>query len=278
MADDGELIGHYGGAGLLAAIEAGLAALGVEPDRVSVDDLAPVDEFHVGGRPATRHLLDQLRCREGAHVLDIGCGIGGTARLLASGPAARVTGIDLTPSFVETGRALNRMVGLDNRIDLRVASALDLPFDDATAEDGFDGAVLLHVGMNIADKVRLLAEVARVLRPGTNLGIYDIMQMGDGQPSWPVPWSSSADTSHLARPEDYVAAAEAAGFRVVARTDRSAEARAFFERLRSSRGTGGPPPLGLHLIMGPQAAAKVGNMVAAIEAGILAPTELILSR
>jgi SAM-dependent methyltransferase len=278
MDEDGELIGHYGGAGLLAAIERGLAELGVEPDRASVDDLAPVDEFHVGGRPATRHLLDQLRCREGAHVLDIGCGIGGTARLLASGPAARVTGIDLTPSFVETGRSLNRLVGLDDRIDLRVGSALELPFDDATADDGFDGAVLLHVGMNIADKVRLLAEVARVLRPGANLGIYDIMRVGEGQPTYPVPWSSSPDTSHLASPEDYTAAAVAAGFRVVTRTDRSPEARAFFERLRSSRGAGGPPPLGLHLIMGPQAAAKVGNMVAAIEAGILAPTELVLSR
>lgn len=278
MAEDRELIGHYGGQGLLAAIERGLAEAGIDLDRVTVDDLAPVDEFHVGGRPATRHLLDQLRCRDGAHVLDIGCGIGGTARLLAAGPAARVTGIDLTPSFVETGRALNRLVGLDDRIDLRVASALELPFADATAETGFDGAVLLHVGMNIADKGRLLAEVARVLRPGANLGIYDIMRVGPGQPDYPVPWASSPDTSHLARPEEYRTAAEAAGFRVVVETDRSAEARSFFERLRSSTRGDGPPPLGLHLIMGPEARTKVANMVAAIEAGILAPTELVLTR
>jgi ubiquinone/menaquinone biosynthesis C-methylase UbiE len=273
MHDDRELIEHYGGGGLLAAIEAGLARMGRGDGEITVDDLGPVDEFHVGGRMATRHLLDQLDCPPAAHVLDVGCGIGGTSRLLATGPAGRVSGVDLNPHFVETGRALNRLVGLDDRIELWVGSVIDLPFGDGV----FDGAVMLHVGMNIEDKGRLLAEVARTLRPGASFGIYDIMAPAEGGAdiAYPVPWSSTAAASHLAPVGAYRLAAEAAGFRVVAEIDRRAEA---LERLRAGAGPDGPPPLGLHLVMGPLAGTKLANMVAGIEAGLLIPTELILTR
>ena len=196
--------------------------------------------------------------------------------MLVSGPAGRVTGVDLTPAFVETGIALNERVGLADRIDLHVGSALDLPFDAAS----FDGAVMLHVGMNIEDKARLMVEVARVLRPGACFGVYDLMQVGAGGPDFPVPWSSDPTTSHLASPDEYRRAATAAGFEVVAETDRSADAGAFFARLRAGAGAGAGArsPLGLHLLMGPETPTKVANMVAAIEGGLLAPTELVLTR
>ncbi len=265
------LVDHYGGGDLLSAIDGALAEMGRDPAAITVDDLGPVDEFHVGGRSATEHLVEQLDVEPGAHLLDIGCGLGGTARLLASGPAGRVTGIDLTPGFVAAGQALNRRVGLDGRIDLRVGSALDLPYDDA----GFDGAVMLHVGMNIGDKERLLAEVARVLRPGSRFALYDLMRVGNGPIRYPVPWSSEAATSEVAAPAAYRDAAAGVGFDLVAETDRTAEASAFFSRLRS----GGPPsPLGLHLVMGPETPTKVANMVEAVQSGTLAPTEMVFIR
>ena len=267
-----ELIDHYGGDGLLAAIDAALVTMGRDPGSVTVDDLGPVDEFHVGGRPATRHLIEQLDLAPGVRVLDIGCGLGGTARLLASETGASVTGIDLTEAYVETGRDLNRRVGLDHRIDLRVGSALDLP-------DGLsvDAAVMLHVGMNIADKDRLFRQVAGALGPGGRFALYDLMRVGDVDVDFPVPWSSSPATSHLAPLADYRRAAEAAGFEVEATEDRTEAAQAFFERLRA--GGGGPPaPLGLHLVMGPETPTKVANMVAAVVGGVIAPIELVLRR
>ncbi len=265
-----DLIGHYGRGGLLAAIDAALLESGLDPAAVTVEDLGPVDEFHVGGRVATTRLLDQLALGREPHLLDVGCGLGGTARLLASGPAARVTGIDLTPEYVAVGRSLTERVGLADQVDLRVGSALDLPFDDGS----FDGAVMLHVGMNIADKGRLMAEVARVLRPGSAFGVYDLMRVGDGDIEFPVPWSSVEATSCVDRPEAYRLAAEAAGLAVEAEHDRTAEATAFFDRLAG----GAPAPLGLHLVMGPETPTKVGNMVAAVRSGALAPTELLLRR
>ncbi|MEM9562504.1 MAG: class I SAM-dependent methyltransferase [Actinomycetota bacterium] len=265
-----DLIGHYGRGGLLATIDAALVEAGLDPRTVTVDDLGPVDEFHVGGRIATARLVEQLPLGRDPHLLDVGCGLGGTARLLASGPAAAVTGVDLTPEYVAVGRTLTERAGLAERVDLRVGSATALPFDDGT----FDGAVMLHVGMNIADKDRLMGEVARVLRPGTVFGVYDLMRVGDGEIRFPVPWSSVEATSCVDRPEVYRQAAEGAGLIVEAQHDRTAEATAFFDRLAS----GAPGALGLHLVMGPDTSSKVANMVAAVRAGALAPTELLLRR
>ncbi|MEL6986186.1 MAG: methyltransferase domain-containing protein, partial [Actinomycetota bacterium] len=206
----GEVDDHYERRGLLASIDAALAEMGRDLDTITVQDLGPVDEFHVGGRPASVHLLTHLNLDPAsARVLDIGCGLGGMARLLASGPAASVVGLDLTAGFVEAGRALNERVGLADRIDLRVGSALDLPF-----EAEFDAAVMLHVGMNIEDKPRLFHQVARALRPGGRFALYDLMRVGGGEIEFPVPWSSGPATSHVASLEQYRAGAEAASFEV----------------------------------------------------------------
>ena len=190
---------HYSHGGLIEAIRAGLASLGKTPETVTVDDLAPVDEFHIGGRRASEDFLDQLGFSAQTHVLDVGCGLGGPARFVASRYGSRVTGIDLTPEYVETGNALCNWVGLDQRISLHHGSALAMPF----AENSFDGAYMLHVGMNIEDKEKLAVEVARVLRPGSIFGIYDVMRTGPGDLTFPVPWATTADQSAVAEPERY---------------------------------------------------------------------------
>jgi cyclopropane fatty-acyl-phospholipid synthase-like methyltransferase len=92
----------------VAAIRTGLKSLGKTPDSTTVDDLAAVDEFHIGGRQASEDLLGQLDRSPHHHVLDVGCGLGGAARLVASRYRSRVTGIDLTDEHVETGNALCR--------------------------------------------------------------------------------------------------------------------------------------------------------------------------
>ena len=178
MSSETDLVEHYGGDDLVSAIEAGLAATGKAPNEATIDDLGPVDEFHVGGRPATLALCEQLGLAGGAElsVLDIGCGIGGTARCLASNFDCRVTGIDLTPAYVEAARTLSGWTGLTGRVTFEAGSALAMPFPD----DSFDVAVMLHVGMNIEDKAALFAEAARVLRPGGRFGVYDIVRQGPG--------------------------------------------------------------------------------------------------
>ena len=84
------------------------------------------------------------------HLLDIGCGIGGPSRFFAEERGCRVTGIDLTDDYVRTATALAARVGLGGQVSYRQASALALPFEAAR----FDGAYMIHVGMNIEDKPR----------------------------------------------------------------------------------------------------------------------------
>lgn len=168
---------NYSHGRLLDAIQEGINRLGKSVESVTVDDLGPVDEFHIGGRVATEHFLGRLGFTSQSHILDVGCGLGGTARFLADRYAARVTGIDLTREYVDTGNVLCSWVQLNDRVTLHCGSALNMPFDSGT----FDGACMLHVGMNIGEKVALFTEVARVLRPGGYFGIYDIMRHQDGK-------------------------------------------------------------------------------------------------
>jgi SAM-dependent methyltransferase len=263
---------HYTHGGLEAAIRDGLAALGKDPESLAPTDLAPVDEFHIGGREATEHLAQSLGLKAGMRLLDIGSGIGGAARYFAGEHSVTVTGIDLTDEYVEVASTLAAWVGLSRQVTFRQASALALPFEAAS----FEAVTMLHVGMNIADKAALFAETARVLVSGGQIGVYDIMRVGDGPLAFPVPWAADEMASFLATPDAYQDALAAAGLEVVAQENRLDYAISFFARMRARLGgKDGPPPLGLHILMGADAPTKVGNMMRNVEAGLMAPVEII---
>ncbi len=261
---------HYARGGLEAVILAGLAAAGKDQAHLTVDDLAAVDEFHIGGRPATEALVAQLELVAGMKLLDIGSGLGGASRFLAARHGCEVTGIDLTADYVAVARMLAQRVGLAGRVRYIEGSALSLPFPDAS----FDGAVMLHVGMNIADKAALFRGVRRVLRPGGFFAIYDVMAEGDGALAFPVPWATEAAASFVEPLAAYRAGLAEAGFSVTGTRSRRDVAIEFFARMRAAA-SGGPPPLGLHLVMGEAAGAKVANMIANVERGLIVPVEII---
>jgi cyclopropane fatty-acyl-phospholipid synthase-like methyltransferase len=266
---------HYTHGQLLDRILQGVEAIGKTPATVTVDELAPVDEFHIGGRQASEDFISQLELSADDHTLDIGCGIGGTSRFVASRFGCRVTGIDLTPEFVSTGQTLCDWVGLSGQIELHHGDATEMPFTDET----FDAAFMLHVGMNIANKTGLFAEVYRLIKPGAMFGIYDVMQTSDEVLTYPVPWSSIPGTSALASEDEYVEALELAGFNITGTRNRRDFAAAFFaETRRQMEQAGGAPPLGVHLAMGESAPVKISNMVENIAAGRVAPIEIFATR
>ncbi len=267
---------HYGDAELLARIIAGLEASGVDPDHLLPDDLAPVDEFHIGGREATAHAVAKLGLDAAAHVLDVGCGIGGAARYIAAETGCRVTGVDLTPEFIDVAQRLTELTGLDDRIAYECASALDMPFEDGA----FDAAFTLHVAMNIPERAALYGEIARVMKPGAIFCIYDVMKAGAGDLAYPVPWAKTPATSHLTTADEMRGLLDTAGFDVSEVEDRSVFAGAFFHRALAAAAAseGGPPPLGVHLILGASAPEMFRNMLNNIEAGHIAPIQMIATR
>jgi len=157
---------HYTHGALEQAILQALRAAGKDPERLSPEDLIGVDEIHLGARSATEWLADDLALTAGERLLDVGCGIGGPARYFAAARGCQVSGLDLTEEFVQVAGALTRRCGLEGRAGFRQGSALAMPF----AAGSFEVATLIHVGMNIADKAGLFAEVRRVLRPGGRFG------------------------------------------------------------------------------------------------------------
>jgi SAM-dependent methyltransferase len=275
MISDDQVAQHYARPQLLAAIEAALAKTGKLPPDVTIEDLAPVDEFHTGGRLATKELLSQLQLSPGALVLDVGCGLGGAARFCAQEFDAQVTGIDLTHDYIETARALTGWVGLESKVTFRQASATDLPFKKRS----FDVAYLIHVAMNIADKTGLFAGVSKVLRPGGVLGLYEIMRLSSDNLSFPLPWAPHPSLSFVSTPDSYEASLTAAGFEITARRDQTVLALAGAEELLSRlTSPEGPPPLGLHLLMGDYATVKLANMIEGFTAGLIVPYEIIARR
>jgi ubiquinone/menaquinone biosynthesis C-methylase UbiE len=269
-----EVVQHWTHGSLEEAIRNGLVASGYSLDRLQPDDLAPVDEFHMGGREATVHLAENIDLKADVTVLDIGSGIGGPARFLAGRYGCRVVGIDVTPEYVKAAESLTGMVGLTGQVAFKIASATALPFD----AESFDAATLIHVAMNIDDKERLCAEVARVLKPDGVFGVYEVMRTSDGDLSYPVPWAETAVLSFLATPAEFRQALERAGLVVVAEENRRDFALDFFRRIRTRMIESGPPPLGIHIHMGPTASEKIANMIENLERGLIAPVEMICRR
>jgi ubiquinone/menaquinone biosynthesis C-methylase UbiE len=267
---EAKVAGHYTRGRLEDAILQAVAKAGKDPARLTAEDLAPVDEFHVGGIEATKDLAAQMDLRPEFCLLDIGCGIGGPARYFAAQHGCKVTGVDLTEEFVQVAKSLTRRIKLDHLAEFHHASALALPFGPRT----FDRAYMIHVGMNIADKAALYCEVRRVLKPGGLFAIFDIMRAAGGSLRFPVPWALTEDTSFVAEVHAYRDALEAAGFRVTHQRGRRAFAIEFIVRNMARMAQGGPPALGIHLLVGEAAKPMLNNVLAMMEQGILDPVEL----
>ena len=263
--------GHYTHGDLERALLEALRRAGKDPEHLSLDDLAPADEFHIGGRAATIEFAQQLDLKPGQRLLDVGSGLGGPARYVAHAHGCLVTGIDLTDEYVRTARALSARVGLADKVTFVQGSALDMPFPAGS----FDGAYMLHVGMNIEDKAALFGQVRRVLKPGGFFGIYDIMRTSAGDIAYPVPWARTADSSFVAESGTYRRLLSQTGFAVGGERSRRDFAIEFFRRIRARTAESGPPPVGLHIAMGDDFADKTANMIANLERGVLSPIEMI---
>ena len=270
MSVEGKVSSHYTHGNLLSAIDAALGAAGKSPSAAQPEDLAPIDEFHVRGRDATRELGAHLGLNNGHSVLDVGSGLGGPSRQLAVTYGCHVTGIDLTEEYCAVATALAARFGVADRVRYWQGNALAMPFSNGE----FDVAVTQHVAMNIVDKAALYREVARVLRPGGKFGIYDLLQGQGGAVHFPVPWARDPATSFLAAADEMRSFLEAAGFKITSWSDTSEAGKEWFKALGKKMAEN-PPPLGFHILLGPDFAQMAKNQVRNLVEDRIRPTEVI---
>lgn len=257
MNDQALIVEQYGVSDLVARVEGVLQSAGLGDGVIPWAALAPLDQFHVGGAAATTALAERLGITVGASVLDVGCGLGGPARHLASVYGCSVTGIDLNPSLIGLAVMLTRRTGLADRVTHLTGDATELPFEP----ESFDYAWTQHVAMNIADRHALYAGVHRVLRPGGRFALYDVVA-GDGPVQFPVPWARDPAASFLLTPDATRTVLEACGFRVVEWTDATEAGQAWFQSQAAAAQDRPEPlkPLALPLIMGPDFPARTASL------------------
>ena len=163
--------------------------------RLSPEALGALDHFHTGGLRASRELLELVRVRAEDRVLDIGAGLAGPARLLASEFGCRVDCLEISPDYCVGAAMLNRLTGLDDRIEVHEGSALSMLFDD----ESFD-IVWMQTSVEYRDKRKLYEEIYRACwRPprlpgdGCRRGCAVLL---------PLPWATDPADNFLVSAEE----------------------------------------------------------------------------
>jgi sarcosine/dimethylglycine N-methyltransferase len=258
---------HYRATGLTERLKTALTVFCPEDQQPTPQQLGALDQFHIRGLAATAEIATLIGITAGMSVLDVGSGVGGPARFLAAVYGCRVTGVDLSESFVDAARYLTERTGQSGQVSFEIASALELPFDGGR----FDVALLQHVAMNIYDRARLYREVRRVLKLGGTFATFDVV-LNRGEPHYPLPWARTPATSFLLTAAATRQAIETAGFRTLAWQDDTEAAKAWIAELRAS-GPQSSPNLGV--VMGPdfaQLSANLGRNLMEGRLGILTAT------
>jgi ubiquinone/menaquinone biosynthesis C-methylase UbiE len=264
---------HYGRGGLAAMIINALRAAGKDPDALAIEDLAPIDQLHLRGREATLELARLAGITPSMQVLDVGGGLGGPARTLASEFGCALEVLDLTEEFCRAGEVLTARTGLADLVSFRHSSALEMPYPNAT----FDVAWTQHSSMNIADKERLYVEIRRVLRPGGRLAMHEILA-GEVSPiHLPVPWARDPSLSHLRPPEEVRAILKDIGFEELAWTDETTSALRWQQKRLAATPTT-TPPLGIHLVFGNDFGEMLHNQLRNLEEGRISIAQAVLKR
>jgi SAM-dependent methyltransferase len=243
---------HYSSAGLTDRIKVALNSMVPESQSLSADELAPLDQFHIRGTVATAELASAAGVESSTNVLDVGCGIGGPARSIAEAFGCRVTGVDLSPSFIDAAQYLTSRSGLSSRVTFKLGDALQLPIQDGA----YDVVLLQHVAMNIQNRAALYGEVARVLRPGGKFGTYDLV-LRKGDTAYPVPWARDASTSFLLSECDTRIAMEEAGFIPIVWRD---DTQSALEWIKTTMVRPAQSGLNLGVVMGAEMREMAGNL------------------
>jgi len=126
--------------------------------------------IHPGGFEATNKLIQPLKISSDSKVIDIACGKGTSAMLIAEKYGCNVVAIDIDEKLIEEAKHLTKKKGLENKITYHVGDALKLPFND----NEFDVAISQAMLVLVDDKIKAIQEANRVIKKGGSAGWLEL--------------------------------------------------------------------------------------------------------
>ena len=252
-----------------AMLEAGL-----NDRKLDIEDLFPIDQYHARGIAATVDLGKRMPISENQTIIDIGCGLGGPARYFAKQFKCFITGIDITPSFIEIGNKFNNLTSMSKQVSLQIGNGETLDFEDET----FDGGYSQHVTMNIKNRKEFFLEAFRVLKKGTFFAFSEHGLGPEGNPVFPLPWADAAEMSFLFSPESTIALLEEVGFYDIQIIETSEKYISGYEKMINTKSEKENPILGIHVIGGATMKQRSRNSMQCIKEKRTLPIEIVCKK
>jgi ubiquinone/menaquinone biosynthesis C-methylase UbiE len=223
------------------------------------------DEFHVRGKAVSEELFSQIELNQDSLVLDLGCGLGGTCRMLAEKYDCMVHGVDYSEQHINTAKSLSKLTGFDSKTEFKQGDATDLPYPS----DHFDLVITQHVQMCIADKKKLYSEIKRILKKGGLFIYYDVLKKSEGALTYALPWVDDEVNNYLISPDELSDMMQSLDFKKISTQDQTQKGLNFLSSFLAKAEEKPAILTGQKILMGDNALEKITNLYQALEDGIV---------
>ena len=259
---------------IFSRVHQAMSEAGLINKELNIEDLFPIDQYHARGIAATVDLGKRMPISKNQKIIDIGCGLGGPARYYAKEFKCFITGIDITPSFIEIGNEFNKLTSMSDNIQLLVGNGEILDFKNET----FDGAYSQHVTMNISDRKKFFSEAFRVLKKDSFFAFTEHGLGPEGNPIFPLPWADSSEMSFLLPPETTISILKDIGFSDIKIIETADKYISGYEKLIGLKSANKKPILGIHVIGGESMNERSTNSMQSIKENRTLPFEIVCKK